>query len=419
MKIAIYGVSRAGKDYLIEKVVAQLNAGDQMRALHLKGSATLNILAKKSHNTSFKLLTEKEKNQIRKAFTELITQKEAEYDVVLVDGHYAFMDGEEYRVVFTEDDRNAYDAFFYLDTPSERIVQFYRNSQGDKKNTEITAEGVRLWKSFEKEQMAKICCNLNKELTILDEDTSACIEFIESYVTDTNGHRYEPKKVAKNFIDIILKDRNLPKKIFVMDCDKTLSENDVTYEFCQQLGIDDRQLKQIFCNDRYTAYQFFKVAKLYGSKSFAEIKCAAIKTKKTIKPSTSVLSDISKNAKDSYRVGITSGVYHIWQLFIEEQMFDSLIGCEEIHDMKGLITPSVKKEVVSLLKNMGKTVIAIGDSVIDIPMLEAADNGYIVAHEKLSNAVINYFDKFPDTSIKQVSYSNYKYEGVEIVEGIL
>lgn len=419
MKIAIYGVSRAGKNYLIERIVKQLNSGDQKRAFHLEGSTTLNILAKKAHNTSFKMLTEEEKDQLRRTFTELIRQKEAEYEVVFVDGHYAFIDDAGFRVVFTEEDRNIYDTFFYLDTPAEMIVQFSQNSQGDKKNTEITAEEVRLWKSFEKEQMAKICSDLNKELIILDEDTSACIEFIESYVTDTDGHRYEPKKVAKTFIDSILKDRELPKKIFVMDCDKTLSENDVTYEFCQQLGIDGRQLKQIFRNDRYTAYQFFKVAKLYGSKSFAEIKRAAIKAKGTLKLSTSVLSDISKNTKDSYRLGITSGVYHIWQLFLEEQMFDSLIGCAEIHDMKGLITPSVKKEVTSLLRKMGKTVIAIGDSVIDIPMLEAADNGYIVAHEKLSAAVITHFDRFPDTTIKQVSYSNHKYAGVEVVEGIL
>ncbi len=117
---------------------------------------------------------------------------------------------------------------------------------------------------------------MNKELIILDEDTSACIEFIESYLTDIDGYRYEPKKRLQiHLLTIFSKITSSPKHILVMDCDKTLSENDVTYEFCRQLDIDGRQLKQIFRNDRYTAYQFFKVAKLYGSKSSSEIKCAA------------------------------------------------------------------------------------------------------------------------------------------------
>ncbi len=131
--------------------------GSHKRALHLEGSTTLNVLANKTFSTSFKALSEEEKVSLRKEFTELIRQKEAEYEVVFVDGHYSFIEEDGFRVVFTEEDRNIYDTFFYLDTPpAEMIVQFSRNSQGgDKKNTKITADEVRRWKSFEKDQMIK------------------------------------------------------------------------------------------------------------------------------------------------------------------------------------------------------------------------------------------------------------------------
>jgi len=419
MKIAIYGVSRAGKDYLIKRIVKQLNAGAPKRAIHLKGSVTLNIMAQKAFDTTFKALSDEQKGRLRRDFSGLIHQKESEYDVVFVDGHYSFIDQDGYHVVFTEEDRNAYDAFFYLDTPSEMIVQFARNSHGDKKNTDIGAKEVRRWKLFEQGQMAQICGDLNKELIILDEDTASCVEFIESYVADGERERYEPHRIAESFINDILKESSLPERILLMDCDKTLSENDVTYEFCKQLGVDGRQLKQIFRNDRYTTYQFYKVAKLYGSKSDSEIRAAAIKAKCALRLSSSVQSDIGGNSGEVYRLAITSGVYPIWELMQEEQLFDSLIGCSEIHEAKGLITPLVKRAVALQLKAMGKTVVAVGDSVIDIPMLEIADSGFIIAHEKLSSAVSTYFDRVRDSPIKQVSYSNLKYSGIEVVKRIL
>ncbi len=37
MKLAIYGVSRAGKDYLIKKVIAHLQETTLLTAIHIEG----------------------------------------------------------------------------------------------------------------------------------------------------------------------------------------------------------------------------------------------------------------------------------------------------------------------------------------------------------------------------------------------
>ncbi|WP_415846545.1 hypothetical protein, partial [Vibrio aerogenes] len=178
MKLAIYGVSRSGKDYLIKNVIAYLKETTLLTVIHIEGSKTLNTLAQDMFQQSFKSLEESRKKVLREKFTEIVSEKDSEYDLVLVDGHYSFIDGYSHKVVFTEQDENVYDHFFYLDTPSEMIVDFSKKSTRDKRNLNITVEQVRNWKNYEKCELDKICKNHRKELVILDEDTKSSIKFI-------------------------------------------------------------------------------------------------------------------------------------------------------------------------------------------------------------------------------------------------
>lgn len=53
MKIAVYGVSRSGKDYLLERVVTHLST-QGISAIHIKGSATLNELSQQQYGIPLK-----------------------------------------------------------------------------------------------------------------------------------------------------------------------------------------------------------------------------------------------------------------------------------------------------------------------------------------------------------------------------
>ena len=282
------------------------------RAFHLEGSTTLNGMADKKYGNAFKTLPEEQKDILRKEFVQLLKDVEEKYDVVFVDGHYAFISEDGYHVVFTEDDKNAYDAFFYLDTPSEMIVQFAKNSKGEKKNTTITESEIKRWKSYEKYEMEAVCKGLNKELIILDEHTEQCVNFIESFVRDQDKGLFTPKAIAERLVGHIRDELDSFDNVFVMDCDKTLSENDVTYDFCRCLDIDNSELKSIFRNDRYTSYQFYRVAKLYGSKADTDVASAAITANKALKFNEILVNKICKETDAFYRLGITSGVYQIW-----------------------------------------------------------------------------------------------------------
>ena len=148
MKIALYGVSRAGKDYLLERVVQSLLA-QNITAIHIKGSATLNELAQQEYGISLKSTNEAQKHILREHFIDLVQQKSQEYDVIFVDGHYAFIDGDDFNIVFTEADKYCYDHFFYLDTLSEMILQFSRQFPKNKLDLSIQLDEISAWKQFE------------------------------------------------------------------------------------------------------------------------------------------------------------------------------------------------------------------------------------------------------------------------------
>ena len=136
MKIAIYGVSGSGKDYLIGQLVDYL-AERGVTLAHALGSTTLNRQAESLHGSKFSELPEQEKANLRAAFTSSLVAREEEAGNVAVDGHFAFMNahGDIYEV-FTEADLRVYDAFFYLDTSSYEISRRLRDERAKEASPE-------------------------------------------------------------------------------------------------------------------------------------------------------------------------------------------------------------------------------------------------------------------------------------------
>ena len=89
MKFAVYGVSRSGKDYFIEKL--QHYFSEQGVSLkHIKGSETLNEFAFEKYGVKFKQCDESQKNKLRKKFIAYVAEIEKSYAYVAVDRHNHF-----------------------------------------------------------------------------------------------------------------------------------------------------------------------------------------------------------------------------------------------------------------------------------------------------------------------------------------
>lgn len=409
MKIAIYGTSRSGKDYLIGKIVEHLHLND-VNAKHIKGSETIFNLSKKKYGQDFKSLDRSKKETIRKGFVNIVEVISIDYDVVFVDGHYCFPFKDDFDVVFTDSDRDCYDHFFYLDTPSDIIIDRFRASSEGKANFEITKNEVEKWKNYEKLHLQIVCNELNKELIILDDNIESCQEFMSSWIQDFDL-RYNYEKITRNIVEKITQSTSIKSasKVFLLDCDKTIAINDVTYDFCTELGINGLTLKNIFKGDRYSSYQFHRVRDLYRSFKAIDVDLAFTEAERKIKYCHNLLQEISKH-KDAVVIGITSGVFEVWDRSIaSSQAAHQLYGNQVLGDQKYFVTPIFKKLFARSLIEKGFDVTAVGDSLIDIPMLEAAHNGYIVAHEKINKAVSNYFHINKETRVKQIFGDKHLY----------
>lgn len=410
MKIAIYGVSRAGKDYLIGNAINKIP-----QLYHLRGSETLKRLSMELLSKPFSETDEDEKNRLRIAFTDEAAAVESKYGNIVIDGHYAFPDDNGgYRIAFTQADRMLYDVFLYLKPKTERILENQKHLKDGKPVRQFTATEIEAWEEFEIAEMQKICRELDKELIVLDGDVFPCAEFIKDILA--LPEMCQPRKLVrdmlKEYADLI----EGSGTVVVTDCDKTLSIKDTGDSFGEYVGLDGKALKEIFRGDYYSIYQFYKWKKLYekyvSDGSFGGACAFAVSDAKI---NEKLVADINK--RECLTVGITTGLTEIWQPITQGIAFPQLLFGNTMGKTPLIVSATTKRMLAEELRKAGKTVIAIGDGTLDMPMLGVADKAFVIAEAKLSKSVAAYLaDK--KTNIRQLSYSKYKYDNLGVANSI-
>ncbi len=396
MTFSIYGVSRSGKDYLIQKLKEFFEING-LTLLHINGSATLNEMAESRYSKRFKFLTDDEKNSLRIAFIEYIHEKERCNPYIVVDGHYAFYDAEgKLFSVFTEYDLKCYEKFFYLDTNPDDIVDRMRTSDGEKKNTSMTSQDVRTWQNYEIDEMTKTLLGDDKELHIIKYDSDFCLKYIYDTVT---SDKYDSKAIAEKMIKgISLKNTT----VILTDCDKTLSFEDSTNIALEYIGASKLPLKDIFGGDRYSNYQMM-LANMYYENigAFTDESLEAIVERITI--NQEIVDDL-KSKKNADILAISAGNSIAWKRILSNCGLNATVL-----QNYGLTSKYVKYYVANLLRKRGKFVIAIGDSLLDSLMLTEANLSYLATKGYRAN--IEAFIR-ANPKIRQLSYFEYKYDDV-------
>ena len=110
MRIAIYGLPSAGKTTLIDKIP---------NVIAIAGREELERLS----DGKFSDMDEAEKRRVRVLYTKYLSEFNDE--IIVSDGHYSFLD----NVVFTPDDGDVYDVFFYLYCKPFELLQRFVEAQ--------------------------------------------------------------------------------------------------------------------------------------------------------------------------------------------------------------------------------------------------------------------------------------------------
>ncbi|MCL1992766.1 MAG: hypothetical protein FWG66_07450 [Spirochaetes bacterium] len=414
MNIGLYGVSRSGKNYLIERLMESLNKKCENTLIHINGSGTLDKLSNELFGIPLKNANENQKTKLRILFCDRLIAGETGYRHKIVDGHYSFYKNGKLETVFTDSDRDIYDVFFYIDTPAEIIIKQANKDHQKKDVAFMSIEQINAWKDFEIQSLRKMCYDQSKEFVVLDNNVEECIDFFETLLLETRDVLLNSKKIAEL---VLSKHENVFNKynnVVLLDCDRTLSNNDTTYDFCNILGIENTVLKDIFHGEHYSLYQFFRVAKIYSKYSISDYKRASIYAMGKMQLNMHLVEDINKNGANYLSVGITSGVLGTWESVVEQYNFPSiLIGGSNFNSDKYIISRAVKYYLVKLLKDTKKQVIAVGDSMVDFDMLNVADKGFLVAQEKINSKIKVIFEN-SKTDIMQLEYNQLHYKGIEV-----
>jgi len=197
LRVAVFGISRSGKDYTIKKVIETMGALG-MNLAHYPGVPTireysLSVLGKEFVNT-----TEEEKGCLMDIFRRNIFDRR-KTPFLIQDEHYCYPvlyggkplvneytaakfpfklkkdagDLREYEVMLEERWIRGCDMIFYLHPDPEEIIERMRNSEGAKRNMQITSEDIFCWMEFEVSSLKEICARYDLCFEILEENNGA------------------------------------------------------------------------------------------------------------------------------------------------------------------------------------------------------------------------------------------------------
>lgn len=403
MKYAIYGISCCGKDTLIGNILAS----EKFTGFtHPQGSATLNQMALQSYGKTFKELSYAEKDCIRMQYAKEISQM----DNFFADGHYCFPTECGYNVVFTDADAQCYDTFFFLRTKPELVKERLSQSAKNKALAHLTNAQIDAWQKKEINELRDICFNLNKDFIVLDGDTESVLNFIQWYdANHRNVNCYQQASRLADLCRIHAKNRfgaDSAKKIALFDCDRTIIAEDTGALYFKENGADLSPVKELFEGDIYSMYQFDKYDSLCRLPKFPSTR--------EYHMNSIVMEKIDELRKDGYFiVGVTSGVGEIWRDFNREKGFADWIIASERNF--GITICDFTKGNLAKILSSDCHVVACGDSLTDIYMLEAASEGILYAPGKVRNSVQKYLDNHPNTRIKQFAANPIQYNNIEVI----
>lgn len=340
MRIAIYGLPSSGKTTLINGI---------KNATTFSGSMELDRIS----SGKFHTMSEEDKYRIRVLYTEFLS--ELNDDVIVSDGHYSFLD----NVVFTPDDGDIYDVFFYLFCKPEELLRRYTYSDKNEKYSSLSVETIRQWQEFEIESLRIECHKRNKDFYVVSDNnqTTSFYDFLELVV---NGYSTvsEARKITEHICELYAIEKS--NELFISDGDKTIIEQD-SYRFCFN------GKTQVFDGDFYSGYQSF----LYKNEILG------IKTVPDKVRDISLNIDVWNLIKEKPYLILSSGITPVWN-----SLKDIFGFAEVIADP--MISADTKYYIVKFLKELGYSVTAFGDSKNDIYMLREATCGYLKIGKRIS-----------------------------------
>ncbi|KAM0207634.1 hypothetical protein ACHAQI_007429 [Fusarium lateritium] len=391
--IGIYGISGSGKSFILDVLKQDL---DPAEFIFFEGSEVIASLVP-GGLTAFHALDEEEKSHSRTEAINFIKYKSyVSGKTAVVTGHLMFWSETDNapKAVYTAEDLDTFTHIIYLHIPIEIISRRVAGDDERRVRTVVATEHLRQWQEAESFSLRHLCRQHGilfmafSEATGLVSRVKHLVQYFRQSITAEDNIA-----MVRTQIDQILA---LPcheglETVLVLDGDKTLAPEDTGALFWQEFARNHPDLatycplKDLFSGPMGYSDAAFRQATLLYEEATDMVEfdtiCQSVASSVTIYPEFVSLLRLVAGQKRVGAIVVTCGIAHVWNKVLERYGLSNtikVIGGGRISD-GFIVTPAVKASIVAHLQDTADLYVwAFGDSPLDIPMLQKADQAIVV-----------------------------------------
>lgn len=398
--LGLYGISGAGKSFMLKQLKDVLSHDSFM---FVEGAEMISSVVPGGLG-AFQGLSDEEKNKWRQlAIDQIAIQARRSNKTAIVTGHFMFWSGRlgEEQTVWTVKDAKVFTHIIYLDVAATTIAD---RTKLDKKRLrpEWPVDDLDTWQRCEIDRLRQQCQQHGILFSRVHLHTCALhqvaklAQFFQQFAAIPNATRMVERLVR------VLSDRDCVKDMILIDADKTLAAEDTGDMFWNMVKASHAgswtrklpSLKELFSGPMgYSETAFVQATLLYeeavGEEDF-DIICSTVARQVTMHPEFVALFELLQGRDDMQAVVVTCGIRRVWEKVLEQAGFSKVvkvIGGGRISD--GIVVAAqTKADIVNCLRHFERLhVWAIGDSPLDLPMLEAAHDAIVVTGTEQSRSL--------------------------------
>ncbi|KAF2801280.1 uracil phosphoribosyltransferase [Mytilinidion resinicola] len=397
--IGIYGLPGAGKTHLLNYLEQHL---DPSHFSFFDGSQSIASVVP-GGLAAFHTLSPIAKTDYRKKAIDRIRGLCAERGKAgIVAGHYMFWtENKGPQYCCTKDDLNTYTHIIYLDVPPA-VVKARQEADTARERPRSSVEHLRKWQGAEMKQLRDLCRKHEILFARLERQENV-LEHVAQLIKDFQAHSEAYNTtVVEGVIDEVMETQfpgGTPRSVLVIDGDRTLAPQDTGSLFYEKLFQMRREsatqcpLRTLFSSSMGYSYTAFRQATLLYQEAVDEhlfdVICRDVALGVTMYPEFVSLLHAMAGQDHVGAVVVSCGLRRVWEeLLKREGLSDTVkvVGGGRLSNGY-VVTPAVKAAVVSRLRSQTSSkgltkVWAFGDSPMDIPMLQAADEAVVVVGEE-------------------------------------
>ncbi|PHH71167.1 hypothetical protein CDD82_6710 [Ophiocordyceps australis] len=391
--IGLYGLPRSGKSTLLHHLEAHLDSSD---FCFYQGHQKVVSLVPGGEK-AFNQLSEPDKQTWRaRAITDIGREAAKTGRTAIVTNHLMFWCEEmpDCASVHTAQDLATLTHIVYLEV-DEDCLKHRRASAG---LPEASPKHLRRWQETEAAHLRSLCRQHGILFAVVSDDKTEVTGLMTYLGRDGQATNMA---YAEARLDRILLDKK-PETALVIAGDGTLSPNDTAAMFWNSVPgelldgtrCSESVLRNLFGGSLGYSDAAFAQATLLCEEALNEADferiCKSVASRVTLHADFVSLLEALGSGCQRHVVAIvmTCGLGRVWQhVLAQAGLADHVrvVGGGRVGD-GFVVNPGVKAGLVARLKQRGVRVVAFGDSPLDMPMLQAADEAVVVVGDECSRS---------------------------------